>query len=89
MKITLKEKEKFELKFINVEGYEYLFDHSIEYGIRAVETGELDSEGEPIEEDHVFEYNRSCAWKGVQDLGTIEDFTKSLADLKKAMEEEE
>lgn len=81
MKITMVEKERFELEYRYDEGYQYLCDNSIEYGIRNVDTDKTDDEGEIITEKHVVMYNRSNSFLGVKDLGTVEEFRSDLEQL--------
>ena len=75
--ITRTQQEAFELEFRYSKGYEYLEDHSIEYGITE------DENGEKI----VISYNYSTSQKRVE--GTIEEFRKSLEDLYRVYQDEE
>lgn len=77
--ITRHEAERFELTFRYEEGYQYLTDDSYEYGIRENDEGEL----------RVVCYNRSDAYKGVTDEGSIETFREILKSLAEEMKEEE
>lgn len=82
MKITMVEKERFELEFRNDKGYEFITgDRTYEYGIRNFVSNEIDSEGEFITEKHVVMYNRCKAYQGIQDMGTISEFRDYLKEL--------